>query len=121
MGRWRRKSVKMINNNLNGFLGLCRKANKMAIGHDAAVTSIKQRKSYLALTCCDASERLKKEIADECSFNGRNIKYVDAPFTMSELALAIGKKAGVISIDEEGFANKLYSIVTGGYEYGEKV
>ena len=38
---------------------------------------------------------------------------------MSELGFAIGKKAGVISIDEEGFANKLYSIITGGYEYGD--
>lgn len=104
----------MIADNLNGFLGLCRKAGKMAIGHDAAVTSIKQGKSRLALTCCDASERLKKEIADECSFNGRNIPYIDAPFTMNELALAIGKKAGVISVDEEGFAKKLNSIITGG-------
>ncbi len=111
----------MMNNNLNGLLGLCRKAGKLAIGHDAVITSIKQRKSFLALTCCDASNRLKKEIADECGFNGRNIKYVDAPFTMSELGFAIGKKAGVISIDEEGFANKLLSIITGGYEHGEKI
>ncbi len=110
-----------MNNNINGLLGLCRKANKIAIGHDAVITSIKQGKSHLALTCQDASERLKKEIADECSFKNRNIKHVDAPFTMSELGFAIGKKAGVISIDEEGFANKLYSIITGGYEYGEKI
>ena len=109
----------MITNNLNGLLGLCRKACKMAIGHDAVITSIKQGKSKLAITCCDASPRLKKEILDECNFNNRNIKYVDAPFTMSELGFAIGKKAGVISIDEEGFANKLYSIITGGYEYGD--
>lgn len=109
----------MMNNNLSGLLGLCRKACKMAIGHDAVIASIKQGKSKLAITCCDASPRLKKEISDECKFNNRNIKYVDAPFTMSELGFAIGKKAGVISIDEEGFANKLYSIITGGYEYGD--
>lgn len=111
----------MINNNLNGLLGLCRKANKMAIGHDAVITSIKQGKSNLAITCCDASPRLKKEIAGECGFDNRNIAYVDAPFTMSELGLAIGKKAGVISINEEGFANKLHTIITGGYEHGEKI
>ena len=84
----------MITNNLNGLLGLCRKACKMAIGHDAVITSIKQGKSKLAITCCDASPRLKKEILDECNFNNRNIKYVEAPFTMSELGFAIGKKAG---------------------------
>lgn len=111
----------MMNNNINGLLGLCRKANKMAIGHDAVITSIKQGKSHLAITCLDASNRLKREVSDECSFNNRSIKYVDAPFTMAELGLAMGKKVGVISIDDEGFANKLYSILTGGYEYGEKI
>lgn len=108
-----------MNNNLNGLLGLCRRASKMAIGHDAVITSIKQGKSKLAITCSDASPRLKKEILDECNYQSRNIKYVDAPFTMIELGFAIGKKAGVISIDDEGFANKLYSIITGGYEYGD--
>lgn len=107
-----------MNDKLNGLLGLCRKANKMAIGHDAVITSIKQGKSHLCITCSDSSARLKKEIADECSFKNRNIKYVDALFTMTELGFAIGKKVGVISIDDEGFANKLYSILTGGYEYG---
>jgi hypothetical protein len=38
---------------------------------------------------------------------------------MKELSLCINARAGVISIDEEGFANKLYSIITGGYEYGD--
>ncbi len=104
----------MMTNNLNGFLGLCRKANKMTMGHDAVVTSIKSGNSKLCITCIDASPRLKKEISDECSFKGRNIKYIDAPFTMSELGLSIGKKVGVISIDEEGFANKLFSTMNGG-------
>lgn len=108
-----------MNDKLNGLLGLCRRANKMAMGHDAVITSIKQRKSHLAITCSDSSDRLKKEIADECTFRNRNIKFVDADFTMSELGFAIGKKVGVISIDDEGFANKLYDILTGGYEYGD--
>lgn len=85
----------------------------MSVGHDAAVGMIKQRKSYLAITCSDSSERLKNEIADECSFEGRNIKYVDADFTMEELSLAIGTRAGVISIDERGFAYRLYKLING--------
>lgn len=110
-----------MNNKLNGLLGLCRKAGKMALGHDAVIASIKQGKAHLAITCCDSSERLKKEIADECSFRNRHIKYVDSDFEMSELGFIIGKKVGVISIDDEGFADKLYSILTGGYNYGEKI
>lgn len=105
----------MMTDNLKGILGLCRRAGKMSIGHDAVVSSIKNRKSYLGITCCDSSQRLKNEIKDECSFNNRNIPYIDADFDMKELSLCIGTRAGVISIDDRGFANKLYSILNGGY------
>ena len=67
----------MINDKLKGYFGLCRKAGKMSLGHDAVVTSIKKRNAKLVLTCCDTSQRLKNEMKDECSFDNRNIKYID--------------------------------------------
>lgn len=107
----------MMNNDVKGLLGLCRRAGKTVIGHDACVSSLKKRKAELAFTCSDSSVRLKKEILDECSFDNRNIKYIDAPFTMEELSFAIGTKAGVIVIEDRGFANKIYNcLTTGGYE-----
>lgn len=111
----------MMTNEVKGLLGLCRRANKIAVGHDAAVASIKSRKSYLAITCLDSSERLKKEISDECSFKNRSIRYADADFTMQELSSAIGTRAGVISIDDRGFAERLNKLLTGGYEYDQKI
>ncbi len=101
----------MINDKLKGLFGLCRRAGKMSLGHDAVVTAIKKRKTYLVITCNDASERLKREITDECSFDGRNIKYIDAPFGTDELAFCISSKAKVISIDDQGFAEKLDTIL----------
>ena len=56
-------------------------------------------------------ERLKREIKDECSFDGRNIKYIDGTFKRDELSLCISSKAGVISIDDQGFAEKLITIL----------
>ena len=53
---------------------------------------------------------------DECSYDNRNIKYIDAPFCMKELSFCINARAGVISIDDYGFAQKLENIITGGYE-----
>lgn len=102
----------MITDNLKGAFGLCRRAGKMSLGHDAVVTAIKKRKAQLVITCSDASERLKREIGDECSFDGRNIKYIDAPFKTDELAFCISSKAKVISIDDRGFAEKLITILT---------
>ncbi len=100
-----------MTDNLKGILGLCRRANKMVIGHDAVVSSIKAKKSYLSIACFDASDRVKNEIADECTFNNRGIPFIEADFTMQELSLCIGKRAGVISIEDRGFAEKLQSIL----------
>lgn len=102
----------MLDNNLKGILGLCRRADKMSLGHDASVTAIKQRKAFLAVACSNASERLKREIADECAFEERNIKYTEANFTTDELSLAVGKKVGVFTVDDINFAEKLYGIIT---------
>ena len=49
---------------------------------------------------------------DECSFDNRNIKYIDTDFTMKELSLCINARAGVISIDDDGFSR----LIIGGYE-----
>ena len=111
----------MMNNDLKGILGLCRRAGKMSLGHDAAVTSIKQRKAFIAVTCFDASDRLKKEIADECGFDSRKTKFIIADFTMEDIGFVIGKKTGVFTVDDENFAKRLYTILTGGHEYDEKI
>ena len=110
-----------MNNELKGILGLCRRAGKICLGHDASVASIKQRKAFLAITCTDTSDRLKKEIADECNFDSRKTKFLIGEFTMQDLGLAIGKKAGVFTITDESFAKRLYTILTGGHEYEEKI
>lgn len=106
---------------LRGLLGLCRRSGKISVGHDATVASVKGGKAFLAVTCLDSSKRLKREIADECAYNGRNVKYADADFTMQELSLAIGAKAGVIAVEDSGFADRLYECLTGGYEYDKKI
>ena len=105
----------MMENKVKGLLGLSRRAGKLSPGHDAAVSSIKKRKAFLAITCNDCSQRLKDEIKDECNFDGRNIPYRDAPFTMEELNVALGIRAGVIAIDDKNLAKELYKL-TGGNE-----
>lgn len=112
---WRNRLRTMINEKLSGLLGLCRRAGKMSLGHDAVITSIKKRKAKLVITCCDTSDRLKREMQDECSYDNRNIKYIDVSFDMKELSLCINARAGVISIDDSSFAERMAEIITGGY------
>ncbi len=106
----------MTDNKLKGHLGLCRRAGKMSLGHDAAVTQIKKRKACLTVLCKDSSERLVKEIKDECSFDNRNIKCITVSLTSDELYSYIGSKAKVFTIDDKGFADTLLRDLTGGNE-----
>ena len=39
-----------------------------------------------------------------CSYGGKNIPVIFTPYTTVELSKAIGIKAAVISLDDEGFA-----------------
>ena len=48
----------MTDSKLNGVLGLARRAGKVSLGHDAALTAVKQRAAHLCLVASDASERL---------------------------------------------------------------
>lgn len=106
----------MAENKLKGHLGLCRRAGKMSLGHDAAVTQIKKRKAFLAVCCKDASERLVAEIRDECNFGGRNIKFITADITSKEIYFYIGAASKVFTVDDKGFADMLISDLTGGNE-----
>ena len=104
----------MTDSKLKGHLGLCRRAGKMSLGHDAAVTQIKKRKAYLAVLCSDSSERLFREISDECTFDGRNIQCISTKITSDELYLYTGSKAKVFTVDDKGFAKTLFNDLTGG-------
>ena len=48
-----------------------------------------------------------------------NIITYDKTKSLTTSLIKSSKYPLFISIDEEGFANKLYSIITGGYEYGD--
>ncbi|MCR4594286.1 MAG: hypothetical protein K5761_04465 [Clostridiales bacterium] len=103
-----------MNNTLKGILGLCRRAGKISVGHDAARDSVKRSRACLVICCSDASQRLIREMSEECSYNGRSISFVCAPFDKKDLSIAIGVSAAVISVDDAGFAGKIYSEMTGG-------
>lgn len=87
-----------------GFLGICRRAGRLLIGHDAVKESIVKGNAALVITSSDASERLCREI--ERLTDGKGVKVINAPFSSDDFYSGIGKKASVFSITDEGFANK---------------
>jgi ribosomal protein L7Ae-like RNA K-turn-binding protein len=88
----------------SGLLGICRKAGKMSVGHDAAKDSIRNNRAFLCILAADASERLGREFGSLC---GERTPVLKAPFMIEQFEKIIGLKAAVITVDDEGFATKL--------------
>lgn len=96
-----------MNDKILSLLGIARRAGKLSCGHDAAVQSIVQNKAKLCLCCADSSERLKREMSHSCGYQGKNIPFFETKYLIEELSKAIGTKAAVITIDDEGFSKKI--------------
>lgn len=89
---------------ITGLLGICRRAGRLLIGHDAVKESIVKEKAVLVIIASDASERLCREMGRLT--DGKNIKVLSVPLSSDDFYSGIGKKASVFSITDEGFANK---------------
>lgn len=97
----------MNDNKFSGLLGLCRKANKMSVGHDAAKISVTSGNAVICIIASDASERLKKEFASLCKQHEGKTEIIMPEVSIADFGLAIGTKAGVITINDDGFAKML--------------
>lgn len=99
-----------MNEKILSLFGLARRAGKLAPGHDAVIESVVKNRSKLCVLSLDGSERLEREVRHACSFEGKNIPVIKSGFSAGELSKAIGTKAAVISVNDEGFAKKLLSM-----------
>lgn len=89
------------------LLGFASKAGKLSFGMSAAVDAVKAKKARLLIVSSDVSPKSLKEI----NFYGE--KY-DLPVKvlgedMQRLSLAVGRKCGILSVNDEGFASSVSS------------
>lgn len=86
-------------------IGICRKAQRLSIGHDAVKQSLKGKKAYMIIFSSDASKRLFDEINGTIS---TDIKIIKSKYNGIALGAALGKRAvSVISVNDVGFSKKL--------------
>ena len=93
------------------LLGMCRRAGKLSCGHDAAVGSLRSKSAKLCLLSSDASERLRKEIEREATFEGREIPVRELLSDMNEIGRATGLKSAVVTVNDEGFAKSMLGLL----------
>lgn len=96
-----------MNDKFLSLLGMARRSGNLCLGHDAAVSSVVKNKAQLCIISEEGSERLKKEMKHACSFEGKNIPVIIVNYEITELSKAIGSKAAVITVTDEGFASAL--------------
>ncbi len=99
------------NPKLLSLLGMCRRAGKLSCGHDAAIGSIRSKSAKLCLLSSDSSQRLRKEIEREAVFEGRNIPVGTLFSTIDEIGWATGLKSAVLTVNDEGFAKTMLSLL----------
>lgn len=99
----------MSNNAILSYLGLARKAGKLSTGFAASKEACLKNKARFIAVASDISEKSEKEIR---YFSGGEIPVERIPYTITEVSVRIGIKAGIVAVCDEGFANALVNAVT---------
>lgn len=92
-------------NKVLSLLGLARRAGKLEAGFDAAASAAREKRARLLLAASDISEKTFKNLRYEGERAG--IPAVRLAAAMDEMGRACGVKAGVLAVDDQGFAQAL--------------
>ncbi len=106
-------------NKVLGLLGFASKAGKLSYGFDAVHTALSQKKSKLLLIANDVSPKSQKEVL----FFGDKFKtktIVLDECDMQTLSHAVGRKCGIISVNDDSFSQGLLSAINAGRNLNDK-
>lgn len=82
----------------------------MIIGFDAAVDEIRKRTVGGVVLASDISPKTEKEIEFHARQN--NIEVIKAAFSMEDAKCAVGKRAGVFFVTDEGLFGSIKKHIT---------
>lgn len=101
----------MQRNKALSMLGMARRAGKLSMGHDMVEQALFKNKAKLLLFCNDVSPRLVSEFERTTEKHSIDIKIIKTDFLMEEIHFAIGYKAGVMTVDDENFSNRIIELL----------
>lgn len=105
----------MMNDRALGLLGIARRAGRLSLGHDAAKGAVLTGKARLCLLSSDASERLEREFT-RMTREKKGVPLKRTRYTMEQIHRAVGARAGVLTVDDDGFAEKLLTGEDNAYD-----
>lgn len=95
-----------MKNKILALLGFATKAGKLSFGASAAEAALYSGKSKLILVSFEISPKTRKEMAfhsDKCKIKCMVLNEIDI-ITLSD---AVGRKCGVLSVNDSSFAESL--------------
>ena len=95
------------------LLGFAAKAGKLSYGMDAAVKTLKSGKARLVAAARDVSPKSRKEaafFANKGSVEFLTLEGLD----IETLSVAVGRRCGIITINDSGFADAILKAYTRG-------
>ncbi|MCH5349382.1 MAG: ribosomal L7Ae/L30e/S12e/Gadd45 family protein [Oscillospiraceae bacterium] len=95
-------------NKLLNLLTMCRRAGQLQMGFDAMKEALSGGKAKAVIIAADVSPKTEKEarfFADKY-----NVPAEKTDTSLDEILAALGKRAGLLTICDEGFAKKALSL-----------
>ena len=96
------------NDRLMNLLGLARKAGKLELGSEAVKQAVRRHRTKLVLLSADLSEKTARSFRDEAEKAG--VRAASLPTGMDAVQTALGRRAGVIAVNDGGFAQALLKL-----------
>lgn len=98
----------MLSQKLTGILSICRKAGKMEIGFAPMKETLPTGRVKGVVTASDISPKTFKEVQFYCQ--KYHVSVCPVPLTIAEFGGAIGRKAAVAAILDEGFYDRIFQL-----------
>ncbi|WP_085832759.1 L7Ae/L30e/S12e/Gadd45 family ribosomal protein [Clostridium merdae] len=94
-----------MTNRVLSLLGIARRAGRLSLGHDAVDEALKKREAKLIVLAQDVSARTATHA--QKAAQQAEVPCLILADGMDEIGMAIGKKIGVIAVNDQGFAKRL--------------
>ena len=101
-----------MNDKILTLLGFASKSGNLSFGADAVKESIKKGKAKLVLVAHNISPKSLKEISFTAEKFG--VQVISVVYTIETLSHATGHKGGIISVNENGFAEAIEGGIANG-------
>ncbi len=102
-----------MNNKELTLLGFAAKAGKLSYGMDAVKTALLQKKSKLVLMANDISPKSQKEVLFFAKKQNVTVNVL-RDYNMETVSHAVGRKCGILSVNDSSFSNALTSELEAG-------